>query len=406
MPRSVERLFSAHVDATVDAFGPGDGLTCFFSPGRVNLMGAHLDYNGGPVMPTAIDRGTFIAMRRRKDRVVRLGSTTEPDRFEVDLSDLAAAGGSKSHRKGSWLDYPLGVLLHELERRPEAPGIELFFGGNLQIGAGLSSSASICVGTALALARAWELESSSLDLVEAALWAERDYVGVQCGIMDPYAVGFSRPDHLLWLDCRDRTTAHLPLDADRVRIAVADTGVRRALAQGEFNRRVEECAGAYELLKQAHPQARCLRDIPREVFESEGGRLSEVQRLRAQHVIDEVERTHVARAGLERGDVALFGEQMSAAHQSLRELYEVSIPELDCLVEGALAWQGCLGARLTGAGFGGCIVVLLRADACDGFDEHLSRFFRARHGRDVPVALFGGDPGPREIEGPWRGAVA
>jgi len=394
----VDELLSEHVERFYERLGPGGEVRCFFSPGRVNLMGAHLDYNGGPVMPMAIDRGTFIALRPRSDRLVRMVSTSAEGEFEFDLG---TADDTQEGPTGAWYDYPLGVLLHQRRKTSRLEGMDLLFGGNLSIGAGLSSSASMCIGTAMALDRYWELGDERIDLVEGALWAEREFVGVHCGIMDPYAVGMSRADHLLWLDCRNRVTEHLPLDSRQVRIAVADSGVRRDLAESAFNQRVAECARAFELLRAGMPEAECLVDVPREHLEAMRSELSTAEFHRATHVLDEFERTRIAKRALEVGDLAGFGEQMSAAHRSLRDLFEVSISELDCLVDGANAWPGVLGARLTGAGFGGSVVILLRTDACEGFTDYLQRTFRERFGKETAVAFFAGDRGPRTVGDTW-----
>ncbi|MBK7645241.1 MAG: galactokinase [Planctomycetes bacterium] len=389
----LERALLEHRTGFEQRFGSGAGVRLWFSPGRVNLMGAHLDYNGGPVMPTAIDRGTFFALRPRSDHRVRFASTLEPGEFEAALADLP---GQPARR---WWDYPVGVLRELLAgtELPDVAGFDLLFGGNLPVGAGLSSSASICVGTALAISDTWELGLERLALVQAALAAERGYVGVQCGIMDPYSVGLARSGTLLWLDCKDRSSAWMPLDDRSYAIAVADTLVRRELAQGAFNERVRQCAQAFAELAPHQPGATCLRDIELATLEAQRAQLDPLLASRAEHVVREVGRTFAARDALERGDLPCFGEQMTRAHASLREHFEVSVPELDTLVDSATACAGVLGSRLTGAGFGGCVVVLLRRGAEDELRERLERDFLARFGRAPVVEFFGGDEGPREI---------
>jgi galactokinase len=379
-----------HRSAFHARFGNAAGVRLFFSPGRVNLMGAHLDYNGGPVMPMAIDRGTFCAARPRTDRVLRMASTLEDGGVELDLDALP------ERAVGAWFDYPVGVLRSLLVDGRAPCGLDVLFGGDLPIGAGLSSSASICVGTAFVADRMWDLGRSVEGWVAAALWGEREFVGVRCGIMDPYAVGFARPDHLLWLDCKDASTSLLPLDAKEVVIAVADTGIRRELAQVAFNERVAECGRALTQLRAGHPEATCLRDVPAAAVEAARGALGPRLYRRARHVAEEVERTFAAREALLRGDLDAFGAAITAAHASLRDLYEVSVEELDVLVAAAASWPGVLGTRLTGAGFGGCTVILLRRASCAGMAEHVAARYRARFGRDPRIELFGGDPGPRE----------
>ncbi len=384
-------LLAQHARTFSTVFGPGDPPRIFFSPGRVNLMGAHLDYNGGPVMPTTIDRGTFFAARERRDRKLRLASTSVARGSEFDLD------GSPFERKGEWVDYPAGVIEAVRGAAPHAVGLDLLFGGNLAVGAGLSSSASICVGTAFVLDRMWRLGLTPVDRVNAALRAEREFVGVQCGIMDPHAVSLARAGQLLWLDCKDGSSQHLPFDPTRVAIGVADTGVRRELAQGAFNERVSQARAAFRCLSRFAPTATCLRDISIELFEAERARMPEIERKRAEHVVREVARTFQARQALERGDLERFGEQMFAAHDSLRDLYDVSCAELDVLVDAAAESGGVLGARLTGAGFGGCVVMLIDRTRMSASVEHVTQRFEARFGRRPPIELFDGDAGPREI---------
>ena len=391
-PEDLADLASRHRDAFRETFQGTGEVRLFFSPGRVNLMGAHLDYNGGAVMPTAIDRGTLLGVRAREDGRVRLATTHAPEGFEASLDRLPR------ERTGSWVDYPIGVIRQLRGEAREPVGFDLLVGGNLPIGAGLSSSASVTVGTAVALDALWNLRAEPRRLIAAALFAEREFVGVHCGIMDPFAVLLSRPAHLLWIDCTDEVVEHLPFGAaGEVRIAVADTGVRRELARGAFNERVAECARAFEFLRLHQDGARCLAEIRPETLEQHAGSLDANVFARAQHVVSEVARTEDARKALLDGDLARFGGNMTAAHTSLRDLFEVSVPELDHLVDRALEWDGVLGTRLTGAGFGGCIVVLLTAEACNGFEAHLGSTYRKAFGREIDVRFFGGGGGPREL---------
>lgn len=395
--RSLDEPLAEHAALFRECYGPGAAPRLFFSPGRVNLFGGHLDYNGGPVMPTAIDRGTFVAVRPRADRRVFLASTQDEHGIEIDLDAVPTTP------RGRWVDYPLGVLLDLVVRErgrgreERLGGLEVLFGGDLPVGAGLSSSASICVGTAFVLDRTWGLGLGAEERVRSALRAERGFVGVQCGIMDPFAVGFARPGHLLWLDCKDESHEHLPLDTRRIAIVVADTGVQRELAAGEFNRRVEQCRAAFEVLVAFAPGATVLRDVPREVLAEHGDRLEPVLRRRAEHVLGEVARTFAAREALLRGDVEGMAEQMYTTHESLRDLYEVSCPELDRLVEAAREHPAALGSRLTGAGFGGCTVALVERQRAGEVGAHLAARFAEAFGREPRVEVFGGDAGPREV---------
>lgn len=388
--RSIEELLALHAELFVQHFGRGAPVRRFFAPGRVNLMGAHLDYNGGPVMPMALDRGTFLALRPRTDDRLELVSTLERESFSASLASLPASSS------GRWFDYPLGVIVHLMRSERATIGADVLFGGNLPIGAGLSSSASICVGTAFAFRSLWGRAPDPMACIRAALWGEREWVGVQCGIMDPYAVALSRPGHVLWLECKDGSYEHLPLDAEELLVAVVDSGIRRELAKGDFNRRVAECKQAFARLGTRARAARVLCDVPPSAVEAAAEELGPLLARRARHVAGEVARTRAARAALLAGDHLAFGRCISATHASLRDLYEVSVPELDCLVEAALAFPGVLGARLTGAGFGGCAVVLLPRAARPGLAEHLEHEFERRFERKPAVFFFRSDSGPRE----------
>jgi len=392
-PGDLGAALGAHVSQFGDRFGAGDAPRAFFAPGRVNLFGGHLDYNGGPVMPTAIDRGTFIAIRPRTDGALRMASAFDDQAFEGSVRDLP------DRASGRWYDYPLGVV-RALAAAHDAGlpgGADLYFGGNLPVGAGLSSSASITVGTAFALDRALELGLEPEERVAAALDAERGFVGVQCGIMDPYAVGFARPRRVLWLDCKDETFEHLPLDFDRLVIGVFDTGVQRALARSEFNRRVSECRAAFEALRRHVPGATVMRDIGLDVVEAHLAELEPAVGRRALHVAREVERTFAAREAFLAADHPALGRAMSETHASLRDLYECSCEELDVLVEALGETAGVHGARLTGAGFGGCVVALMEAAAEPDAVARVEGAFGGRFGRRPPAAFFRGDSGPREV---------
>lgn len=398
--RGLAESLSCHRGEFLHRFGGrARGVRTFFSPGRVNMFGGHLDYNGGPVLPTAIDRGTFIALRvgERVDGAARLrmASVFGNEVFEGALDDLPTSAS------GKWFDYPLGVIRALKASHPGAfdGSIDLLFGGNLPVGAGLSSSASITVGTAFALDRELELGLEPLERVAAALDAERGFVGVQCGIMDPYAVGFAAERRVLWLDCKDESFEHLPLDFAKLSIGVVDSGVQRALARGEFNRRVAECRAAFEGLRQHAPGAEVLRDVPREVVEEHAASLEPSVAKRARHVAGEVERTFRAREAFLSEDFATLGGIMTETHRSFQTLYECSCEELDVLVDAAVAQEGVHGARLTGAGFGGCIVMLVAAGAEEAASRAVADAYEARYGVRPAAAFFQGDAGPREVLG-------
>ncbi len=398
-----EARFAAHLVEFVQRFGSdsaGAGeVRLFFAPGRVNLMGAHLDYNGGPVMPMAIDRGTFLALRPRSDGQMRIATSFEETEALLDLDDLC--GGAAPLAEGCWWDYSVGVLL-ALNAGADggidcSRGFDLYYGGDLPIGAGLSSSASVSLVTGAALNAHFGLGLSVEDAIDAALWAERNFVGVMCGIMDPFAVGFAKPGSVLLLDCRDRSWEHVEIDADKYIVGIIDTMVRRELAKGEFNLRVAQCAEAFSVLSKHAPDAAFLSEVPLEVLCDHEADLQADVAKRARHVIEETLRTYEARDALKLGDVAAFGCAMFDAHESLRDLYDVSIDELNTIVEFARSQESVLGARLTGAGFGGCVAVILRAGAEEPFREAVTAAYAAKHKNEPRVAFYRGSPGLGEV---------
>jgi galactokinase len=364
----------------------------FFASGRVNLIGAHIDYHGGPVLPVAIDRGVLAVARARGDRRVRCVSVNFDGDFDSNLDappDARAAG---------WSAYPLGALLALEHAGFRLPGFDLAFGGDVPAGAGMSSSAAILVATAAAAAALAELPRDRLPPVEiarTAYRAETGYVGVQCGIMDQFASALGRSGHALWLDCKDQSFEHVPLPAQRMALVVLDSMTRRELKEGGYNRRVAESMGALEKLKARLPGITCLRDVDPEQLDANRDALDDVSWKRARHVVTEVSRVRRARELLADGRLLEFGQLLWLSHLSSRHGYEVSTPRLDALHELALAHPGCYGARLTGAGFGGCALAIVRTGEVEPFCAHVAQGFAARFGQrpDVYPLGFGGAPG-------------
>jgi galactokinase len=346
--REFERVFGTSPEVVVRA------------PGRVNLIGEHTDYNDGFVLPAAIDRAVRFAGRRRKDRTVRLHSLDFRVAAEFSLDGI---GRDEAQR---WSNYVRGVTKFLQEDGHALCGADLMFGGDVPREAGLSSSAAVEVGATAFWQRLAGLPLDPVYVVKLARRAENEFVGVPCGIMDQFISALGRRDHALFLDCRDLTYRHVPLRAD-VKIVVCNSGVKRALAQSEYEVRLKQCRHAVAQLGTAGLAVKSLRDVESEDLETAHAALSEVLLKRARHVVSENERVLEAVRVLEEGDVERFGELMNASHASLRDDYEVSSKELDTLVE--LAWKqpGCVGARMTGAGFGGCTVNLVRAEAADDF---------------------------------------
>lgn len=375
-----------------EVLGPGPAPRVFQAPGRVNLMGAHLDYNGGPALPLAIDLGTRVAARIAPEPVLRLASAQRPERLELPL------GALPGRPRGDWTDYPVGVLRGLAEgRAAPLPGLELFVDGDLPVGGGLSSSASLCVATALACGTLAGEALAPEDLADLAWRAERDHVGLPCGPLDPHAVARARAGHLLWLECDSLLAAHLPVDSAHFRVAVADSGVPRSLAGSAYADRVARCRAAQRALEEAGLPR--LVDATPEQLQLIAGAIDGETLRRARHVVTESGRTRAARRALAAGDLAGLGRLMLETHTSLREDYGVSCPELDLLVDSAAELDGVHGARLTGAGFGGCVAILLEPGSEERVEEALGRVFERHFGRRPDLAAFGCGAGPRELRG-------
>jgi galactokinase len=331
-----------------------------FAPGRVNLIGEHTDYNEGFVFPMAITRGVAIAFRPRDDRRLRGYATSFGESREAALDGLAP--GSVT----GWLGYVAGVAWVLESTGAGLPGMDLVIDADLPVAAGLSSSAALEVATARAFADAAHLTWEPLPMAAKCRRAENEFVGVPCGLMDQFASAASRRGCATILDCRTLDTEPVPLPSDAV-VAVMDTGVRRELARSAYQDRRAACDAAVAALRLASPSVRALRDVTGGMLEDVRARLEPLVYRRARHVVEENLRPHALAAALRAGDLPAAGRLMNDSHASLRDLYEVSSPELDRLTEQARAHSACFGARMTGAGFGGCAVALVRKDGAEAF---------------------------------------
>jgi len=361
------------------------------APGRVNLLGEHTDYCGGLVLPLAIDRHLDTLASRRRDGLMRIEAPMVSGSAEISARSLPQA------RTEHWLNYILGVVAELWTAGDLRDGFNLLVEGTLPSGAGLASSAALCVGTAYALSGLFRLEVTDLDLILAAQRAEHKYAGVQCGIMDQAASALSRRGHALRIDCRTLEMRPVPFDAPGLLVAVCHTGVRHALAESEYNRRVAECAEALDAVRRRRPGIACLGELASADRLELHGCVSGAPARRLDHEILENERVRAGTAFLEVGDLASFGRLMFASHDSLRDLYEVSCPELDALVESARSQpEAVLGAKMTGAGFGGAVVALVREEKAAAFERKLAEDYRRACGRDVTVTFCRSADGARE----------
>ncbi|SER61380.1 galactokinase [Salisediminibacterium halotolerans] len=360
-----------------EKFGSTDGVRFFFAPGRVNLIGEHTDYNGGYVFPCALSVGTYVAVRPRSDRQVRLYSMNFPDMDEVSFS----LDQLVYREEDDWANYPKGVMAVMANHGYVGKnGFEAVFYGNIPNGAGLSSSASIEVVTGVF----WDsLENFNLDrvrLVQIAQEAENEFIGVNCGIMDQFAVGMGKKDHAMLLDCATLEMQYRPTQLGDYVLLIANTNKRRGLMDSEYNSRREECELALKGLQQALSIDH-LCEITLSTFEKYQHLIpDETARRRARHAISENERTIEAGQSLLEGDLTQFGKLMNASHVSLRDDYEVTGLELDTLAEAAWAEETVIGARMTGAGFGGCTVNIVHKDGIDGVKDRIAAVYQEKTG--------------------------
>ena len=339
------------------------------APGRVNLIGEHTDYNDGFVLPAAIDRAITYAGRRRADRRVRLYSDDFQASVDFDLDDIRKDG------ERTWSNFLRGVSKFLEADGHRLTGADIAFGGDVPREAGLSSSAAVEVGATAFWNKLLGLGLDPVYVVKLSRRAENEFVGVPCGIMDQFISALGRRDHALFLDCRDLTYRHVPLRAD-VKIVVCNSGVKRALAQSEYEVRLKQCRESVTKIAATGRAVKSLRDVRLSDLQAARSNLDNLLWRRAHHVVSENARVLEAVRVLESGDLERFGELMNASHESLRDDYEVSCKELDTLVELARQQPGVMGARMTGAGFGGCTVNLVRAAAAEGFAEAVAAGYK------------------------------
>ena len=357
----------------IEVFGKGP-VSVVRAPGRVNLIGDHTDYNGGYVLPAAVDREVRIAFRPSGDARVEMLSADFDERAAFDL------GGIARGQAQGWAKYPMGVAgALQAEKYPVA-GMRAVIQGNVPIGAGLSSSAAIEVACAMAFCSVSGLKIHREKLAHICQRAENEFVGMQCGIMDQYACLLGRKDCALFLDCTTLESELVPLDERGAKIVICDTRLKRQLVNSAYNRRREECEEAFMILKRHFPEVKSYKDISIPMFRAYAHDLPDPLGKRAKHVVTENARVVQAARLLKKGDLIGFGTLMDASHDSLRNDFEVSCRELDLLVGIARESEGVFGSRMTGAGFGGCAVALVRPDCVEAFTAKISEGYRAATG--------------------------
>lgn len=356
------------------------------APGRVNLLGEHIDYNSGPVLPAAIDKSVVLACAPAEDNQVEIVALDLQQKTSFRLDQLDQKITSTGDLLPQWALYPAGVAWALRQAGLQLKGLRAVFTSTVPIGAGLSSSAAVEVGFAQLWLTLSDLEIDALQVARICQRAENAYVGVSCGLMDQFACACGVADHALYFDTRSLDWHPVPLPDNTV-IVIADSGVRRSLTSSAYNNRRSACEQAVALLQTYLPHIQSLRDVKPTEFAALSVYLPDEIRMRAEHVVKEIARVEAAVTALNQNDPQAFGALMYSGHASLRDLYHVSTPELDALVEIARQAPGCWGARLTGAGFGGCTVNLVDIDQSQPFIDYLQSGYTRSTRREASVYL-------------------
>ena len=368
-------------DMFAELFGDSEGARFYFSPGRVNLIGEHTDYNGGHVFPCALTLGTYGAARKREDNKIHFYSMNL-DSFgvvEASLDDLT------NKKEYNWANYPLGVVWAFKEKgHIITSGFDMVIWGNIPNGSGLSSSASLEVLTGVILTDLFEIKDLSMtDLALIGQYSENNFNGCNCGIMDQFAVAMGKKDHAIFLDTSDLSYEYAPCVLDGAKIVITNSKVKHSLVDSAYNDRRNECAAALKAL-QSELDIQALGDLTPEEFEAHKSLIKdEIQLQRAKHAVYENQRTIDAVTALKAGDIERFGKLMNQSHISLRDDYDVSCEEIDILVD--LAWKipGVLGSRITGGGFGGCTVSIVKDESIDTFIETIGKTYLEKVGHEA-----------------------
>ncbi|MDE7019277.1 MAG: galactokinase [Lachnospiraceae bacterium] len=374
-----------------EIFGDTEGVSVYFAPGRVNMIGEHTDYNGGHVFPCALTIGTYAAARKREDNKLRFYSMNfeKLGVMESTIVDL------KPEKEANWTNYPKGVMWAFEKRGFKIPsGLDIVLNGNIPNGSGLSSSASLEVLTGYLLRDLFGFEVSNVDLALIGQYSENNFNGMNCGIMDQFASAMGKKDHAIFLDTADLSYEYAPLVLDGAKIIVTNSNVKHQLVNSEYNVRRSECEKALEEL-QTVIGINSLGDLSEEQFEQYKTAIKdEVRVRRAKHAVYENQRTIRAVEALKNNDLDLFGKLMNASHVSLRDDYQVSCPEIDVLAQEAWKIPGVIGSRITGGGFGGCTVSIVKDEAVEEFKEKIQAAYEEKVGKlaDFYVVEIGDGP--------------
>ncbi|WP_143961256.1 galactokinase [Litoribacter populi] len=360
------------------------------APGRINLIGDHTDYNEGFVLPAAIDMEIELALGKNSGRTCRIFSIDYKEEFIFDLEDF-------SPLPSGWANYIMGVVAQFQEKGFLITGFDCVFGGDIPIGAGLSSSAALECGVAVGLNRLFGYDIKKIDLIKMAQKAEHTFAGVQCGIMDQFASIMGKIDHVIQLDCRSLDYRHFKLDLQDYEILLCDTQVKHSLADSAYNTRREECDKGVAILSKNHENVASLRDVTLSMLEEQKSLLDPVIYQRCKFVVEENQRVLDACKALDKGDMVGFGTKMYQSHDGLSNLYEVSCAELDLLVEAAKSMNSVKGSRMMGGGFGGCTINLVKKNEAQAFENEMKQVFQKAFNQELVIYRVNIQDGVREI---------
>jgi galactokinase len=375
-----------------EIFGTEGRIKIYFAPGRVNLIGEHTDYNGGHVFPCALTLGTYAAVRKREDRNVNLYSTN----FEKTGIATISLDNLKPTENEGWTKYVKGAIWAVMEQIGDIEhGFDIVYGGNLPIGTGLSSSSCIEVLTLYIIKDMFKLKLDATQIALMAQKAEIEYVGINCGIMDQFIISKGKENSAMFLDTATLEYEYVPINLEKARIVILNTRKKRVLEDSKYNVRRAECEKALDIFKKNGIQINTLGDMTKEQFEENKELIEdEIIRKRAKHAVYENQRTIEAVTALKENNLEKFGELMCESHKSLKEDYEVTGYELDTIVDAAMQQEGVYGARMTGAGFGGCAIALVKKSKMDAFIQNVKKIYKenSEYYADVYMVEIGNGP--------------
>lgn len=361
------------------------------SPGRINIIGEHADYNGGLVMPAAINKAVYVAISKREDSEIHLFSESYQEKYIGNINDV-----KKSDK--AWANYILGVVDGFLKRNLSVAGFNLYIYGDVPLGAGLSSSAAIECATAFALAQLNELSVASMDLALIAQKAEHEFAGVNCGIMDQFASVFGKENYAMMLDCRSLAHEYIPLKLDGYKLVLLNTNVKHSLSDSAYNDRRAQCEQGVAWVKAYHPAVEFLRDVSEEMLLTHVQPKNNETYTKCSFVVAEIERVKKAAKALKEGDLKALGQLMFETHEGLSKAYEVSCKELDFLVDQVKGLDDVLGARMMGGGFGGCTINIVKDEAIEGLIETVSKAYQEQFGLSLSAYVVQTGNGSQTIE--------